>query len=52
MNEHQRIVKVLFSVSFRPQQGLLIMNASCCANPGEAYTQFPSPTGVSHYELF
>ena len=38
--------------SFRPQQGLTIMNLEMCLfKNGFGYRSFPSPTGVNYYEL-
>ena len=38
-------------MSFRPQQGLLIMNKTRKYGEGKSFvTKFPSPTGVTYYE--
>ena len=41
-------------MSFRPQQGLIIMNIK--SGKGwfipESKAEFPSPTGVNHYECY
>ena len=36
--------------SFRPQQGLLIMNVGTLNGYLDNYRMFPSPTGVTYYE--
>ena len=45
----QKLTKVRDSYSFRPQQGLTIMNVFEENDTQEGNT-FPSPTGVNHYE--
>ena len=37
---------------FRPQQGLLIMNATISVLTKYAILSFPSPTGVTYYEYY
>ena len=39
-------------MSFRPQQGLLIMNDDELKAVGTARELFPSPTGVTYYEFY
>ena len=40
----------LLTTSFRPQQGLTIMNKMKYFKSGEIVKLFPSPTGVNYYE--
>ena len=40
-----------YEESFRPQQGLTIMNSEYNFQTSKKFTQFPSPTGVNYYEF-
>ena len=53
MNQKKMFMKKASFFSFRPQQGLTIMNAVAVIvfNIGRV-TGFPSPTGVNYYEWF
>ena len=44
------LISIKRSISFRPQQGLTIMNPAVKTTIKEKRALFPSPTGVNYYE--
>ena len=46
----EKMLDIVAEIGFRPLQGLSIMNTHMTVAQARLHTQFPSPTGVKHYE--